>query len=354
MRIGLFGRQKPAQTNKNQQQECSMKNAQQLHEEAGVLRLWATLVSVGIPIKEAAKITAKSIGGLFRTPLLAVAEYITDGAELWISLDCREVFSGFVTNFAGKATYDQAVSTGARLMMASRVLERKSRLMQTGAAQEQVNEVMFYILLGTLCGLGCPILPALKIAGDEYLLGSDADLLVNVVKDGGTITEAMEKISGKFTAWDRSYIDVGEQCGSLPEMCNLLAEMKEQALLMAATQPSERTQSNLFTAAQMMEYDLFATIVDAGLPMIRATKMVVGATGNNDGHPFDKMAEAVENGELPSEAMEKLSLPSFIVEMMKFGETNGNCEVMLKLIAGYIKWDVLGIEPAPLPMPVEA
>ena len=329
-------------------------NAQQLHEEAGVFRLWATLASMGFSIVESAKITAKSVGGIFKTPLLAVAVRLEGGTKLGEAFDGEKVFSGYVPYIAGKESFNEEVTDMFRLKVASYILERNSRVMRIGSTPEEINEVMFYILLGALCQLGCPILRTLKIAGDEYELGDDSNPLLDEVEKGETITGGMDKLPKKFTVWDRNYIDVGEQSGALPEVCETLAEMKEYALLMSGLQSSGRGLSIIFNKVQMMEYELFAILVDAGMPILRALTMVAKAAGASDDASFAKMAKAIEEGSLLSEAMEAASCPSFIVEMVKLGEGNGDCEIKLRHISGYIKWDVLGIEPAPIQKPVEA
>jgi len=331
-----------------------MKNTKELREEAAVLRLWGTLVSVGIPLADAAKITADCINGVLKTALREAASRLDIGATLCEAVDGQGVFSGFIPYILGNESIHSGVSDEIRLMTGSRILGRKARMMRDGVPPNEIGCVMFYTLLGKLVEFGCPIRPALKISGSEYGINPEHNPLFEQVDNGEMIIDGMKMLPDKFNGQDLAYVSVAEQCGSLPEIFASLAEVIEKKAYGKTIQPRGHVQPIIFTAQQMMEYDLLATLMEAGCPVRRALIAIVKSIDGGTMHPFALMLKDIENGLVPSEHAQRQSYPAFIVEMFKLGEEQANFDVMLREIANFIKWDVLDIEPATVSQVVEA
>ena len=326
-----------------------IKNAQELHSEAAVFRMWATLMLAGYSLAEAAAITVESIHGVFKAPLFVVSTKILGGALLWEALDGVDPFSDFIPYIAGKeskVSTDLGMSEPQRLMLMSLVLERKSRLVRTYASPVQIGEVMFYILLGTLYELECVTRRALQIAGDEYDLGLYPNPLAKGAIFGDTISESMGKITDKFTPRDCAYIAIGEHCASLIEPCRTLAQAKEQALLRLGQHPlGVKVQSQHFTENDLMHYELFVMLIESGMQIYPALQRIVTLAGKGNETPFAIAAKAMKDGNNPSEVFEGASFPPFVVSMLRHAELHGKLEIVFPLIVDYVRWDVLGIEP---------
>ena len=322
-----------------------MKNPEQLREEARVLRLWATLAASGINIGEAALIVAET-SDVFRTPLIKISEDIaTKEQSLAEAIICQHTaFSTFTISLLsgqGKGWRESDMTTKA-LVAAASLADRVARLRAVDAPENGINEVIFYELIGDLIMLNCPILTTLPLACKEYLPQDAAVFITQNVREGEMIVDGFATLPTKFSPTDCIMMGIGEQTGSVPTVCWSLARTKERILQLALRDIPTSTQLQ-----KLAEFECLALAVDAGLPPLRALRVVAGGKEAKL-HRLNVVADMIEQGKTFTEAMSAIPGNFFpwIIALVQQGERDDNLEQKLKQIADFLRWELLGLEPS--------
>ncbi|HEY4511405.1 MAG TPA: type II secretion system F family protein [Candidatus Paceibacterota bacterium] len=327
------------------------KSASALREEANVLRLLYLLVSKKIPFLEALPLAANTFTA-FKNPLLKILADIKDaGYDVRESfLGQKEYFSPFTADILGDGTNAGAVDEALRKAVI--ILDMRARLTETDCDETVINSITFFHMLASLLHIGIPLLSALTTAGKVYLPTNVTDDIFNVVCHGGMLTDGFRKYPQHFTPIDCSFMEIGEMCGSMPDMSMNLAIIKERLLLRRATKPSLPT-PDVGALDIMVEYKHLATLVNVGLPLMRSFTIMSETTPSPRRQTvFKTLNKKVENGATLSEAMESIptDFPGYIVELIHRAERSGDVDGTLTAIADHLQWELLGIEPADTPV----
>src|SRR3989338_2512010 len=117
-----------------------MKSVEELREEAGVLRLLGTMVSAGVPIREASEAVAIEFPN-YKTALGAIggertAEHLGNAGDL---------FSPFVP-----LVIVPAIDLAPSLLKASMIVNRMVKMAESNAGVTEINMATFFRVMGLL------------------------------------------------------------------------------------------------------------------------------------------------------------------------------------------------------------
>ncbi len=118
----------------------------------------------------------------------------------------------------------------AKLRPVSLLLDKaKLRLPIIGGLLRNIYTSRFARTLSSLYAAGLPIIPALQTAastvGNEYIK-SQLDAVISEVRTGGSLSSALERISG-FSGKMSVSVRIGEESGTLDMMLSSLSEILE-------------------------------------------------------------------------------------------------------------------------------
>ena len=326
-----------------------MKNPTTLREEAKVLRLLSMLTSVDIPIREALELAMAAFPP-WEAPLKAMLDSIEAGNEVSDGIKGYEQwFSSYVPLMIHCG--ENSGSLDVAFAEASRVAEKTAMLVQVGAPEEKIVEINFLRLLGGLIGLGCPILQTLKGMDKIGLRPEVAAGIYKQLCDGETITSGLKPHPDCFDQTTINYIDIAEQTGSVPTLCERAAQIKEQLLIVGSGKthfPSAPPQDIL---NEVVDYDLVCLVESScgDRAIGRMGRYVQLRCGK-----FVALAKKVEEGATLSDAMKSMPkyFPAYIAKMVQIGEEKQNLDEMFDRVIAYLKWQYLGIDtPVQTPVP---
>ncbi len=323
-------------------------SAWMLHDEARALRMWGTLIASGIDAIEAAKAVFKS-KTLFTPEMQTIAKRMSEGVSLADAMSDIEGFSGFIPALLTEG--DPEATLEERLFIASGIMRRASIVTHVTGSTEKGSEILFFGVLGSLCALGIPLSQSLRLAGDQYLFAAETDAIVRkAVTEGEALTTGMECVPNKFDDVSLSYIDIATQCGTLPEVCCDLIELKSH-MAVAGAAPARAMSNNTFvTLADAAQFSFLVLCIESGASILQAVKMVAKKPTADGKLDFASLSEHIATGDLTlSEGLEKAEFPAFIVSLIRQSEEHGDPEGMLKCIADYLTWDLFGVEPEKKP-----
>ncbi len=319
-----------------------------LHHEARALRMWGTLIASGIEAGPAALAVSRS-GTLFTIEMGVIGTRLSEGVSLTDALKDQETFSDFIPVILAEG--DAEATLEERLFIASGIMRRASLVTHVTGSSEKGSEVLFFGILGSLSALGIPLSQSLRLAGDQYLSPAETEAIIQkTVTEGEMLTMGMECVPNKFDDVALSYVDIAEQCGTLPEICLALIELKSQMAVAGAAPARKATRSDYVAFADVAQFKFLTLCIEAGASILRAVKTVAQKAGGDDKLDFASLLEHIESGELTlSEGLEKAEFPAFIVSLIRQSEQHGDPEGMLKCIADYLTWDFFGVEPEKKP-----
>ena len=118
-----------------------MKSVEELREEAGVLRLLGTMVSAGVPIREASEAVAIEFPN-YKTALGAIGG---EGTAEQLGIAGVDLFSPFVP-----LVIVPAIDLAPSLLKASMIVNRMVKMAESNAGVTEINIATFFREIGLL------------------------------------------------------------------------------------------------------------------------------------------------------------------------------------------------------------
>lgn len=202
--------------------------------------------------------------------------------------------------------------------------------------KSSLQEALLWDTLGLLVSSGVPILQALNVLKETFPKYSAVITDIHSsVREGDSISGALNKYEGSFHPIVYPLLDIGEQTGAFPETLSKSAELIRKEIdysvnLRKAVGTKDFTKLIFYTSS--------AVLVDAGLPLLRTLRVSERIPALKDmRNDLSKICESVEQGSTFSEAMKNRPkyFNSFDANMVKAGEIGGALEVVLKRLADY-------------------
>src|ERR1035437_3447006 len=206
-------------------------------EEARVLRSLGTFMTSGTALINGLPLVAKEFPN-FAPALDTVGKQLVDvnmTTELFAGLD--EYFSSFVPHIMKYGGMGGVPDRA--LLLASEMLDSAEKLLARGVPQVKINEVNYYRLLAFMVHGNCPILTAMKIAGEEYLPAEIRASVEKPVRKGDMLSDGFRANPDFFSEVGIAFVFVGEMTGALPEVCAAYAKLRLRQLFLPASPQSE-------------------------------------------------------------------------------------------------------------------
>jgi type II secretory pathway component PulF len=157
------------------------------------------------------------------------------------------------------------------------------------------------------------------------------------VKEGDSLVGSIEKYAPdlKLHPFTLPCLNTGENSGAFPDMCYKLSE------LITNTSPNSKNKIPEEYMEKVLFYTCLGNLMEAGLPLLRALRIMKDPTGFPPKEIYDKISENIEGGATFAEAVSQHGkyFTSFEVNMIKVGEVSGALEIVLDRVAKYLKKD---------------
>ena len=279
-------------------------------EEARVLGLLGTLLTSGIPLVKALGLTAKTFPA-FKFPLDIIEKRLNadEGTELFTGLE------GYFSDFVPPAIKYGCMGGVMEIAFskASRMLLSTEKLLASGIPAVRVNEVNYYRLLGLLLGGGCPLLTAMKIVGYQCLSSDEIRTsIMKPIREGEMLTDGLKEHPELFSSVGCSFMNIGEQIGAVPEVCESFADLLEKQLLLLASLSDCDEATKTARTEEMIEYGhlLFLLDINSGFDMPTMERILTivseSATGQARKAVYKTLADKVKTGQTLGVAMESM------------------------------------------------
>ena len=277
-------------------------------EESRVLGLLGNLLTSNIPLVKALGIVAKTFPS-FKFPLDIVEKRLNDGEGVELFTGLEDYFSGFVPSAIKYGS--MGGRTEIAFLKASKMLLSTEKLLAGGIPVVCVNEVNYYRFLGLLLEGGCPILTAMKIVGDQYLPSDEIRASVEKpIREGEMLTDGLKAYPELFSVTGCSFMNVGEQMGAVPRVCDLYADLREKQLFLLASLSDCDEATKTARTEAMVEYGLLLFLLELSsgfvTPTMERILLIVSesAKGQVRKVAYANMAEKVKAGQTLGMAME--------------------------------------------------
>lgn len=323
------------------------KTIAELTEEVSVFRLLYLLKSNGLTFPVALEVAANAYP-TFREPLLKILKGVRSRRSLKdVFQENRDSFTEFVPYLFWEVTeadYDGG-RIHERLWDAAVILGRLNQLRKNGVPEEKINEVYFYRIFGALLVSGVPCLSALTIAGEPYLGNLGTNALVGSFKQGESLFVTMESDPKHFDKMASTMILAGELTGATPIVCQRIAELKEDMLLLTCTIQQLPNAVKDAAIEDMLVYQQFGVFLESGLPVNRALDYFsANVPGDAKKKTFGIITESVARGESLADAITG-AFPSYAQSLIEQGERSGELETTFYRLADYLRWELFDTLP---------
>jgi type II secretory pathway component PulF len=265
----------------------------------------------------------------------------------------RTMFPRFVVK-AVELTWGMDHRFPVTLLRSSAILYR---IIAFGKSRDEGLRHAFFHILGFLFEVACPILPALRIAGDVSLPRSVTGKLITKVMEGGALSDALRQFPGYFSRNVCSIIVAGERSGCVPVICRMIVDEEWLVMSPSCYRNREIPIVDINTLAldrsMALMFTHWAILVNAGCSLRQAVEIMREmASTDEDRVMFLSMGRMMDNGASFAKAcaVPESYFPSYIIRILRSGEERDEVEDTLAYIVAYLKWKTYGIEPV-IPYP---
>jgi type II secretory pathway component PulF len=201
----------------------------------------------------------------------------------------------------------------------------------------QSSEAMLWETWGLMLSSGTPILQSLNIlkktfpAYEKLVQG-----MHDGIKEGEGVISSIEKYASdvKINPSALTYLHVGEEIGSLPEMCNKLSELLlNQDICGKEDENSKRAREKIGF------YTCLNDLVDNGLPLLTTLKIMKDSSNYLPKEVYTQIDVAIRHGNTLAEALAEYPqyIDSIEISILKAGEETGTLPEIFKRLSGFVR-----------------
>jgi type II secretory pathway component PulF len=221
------------------------------------------------------------------------------------------------------------------------LLKRTADMEQAELSPDDISQVHFTRIMGTLIGYGTPIRIVLQTLVRADIHKDAGTTLWDTIREGYCFEDGFGKIkNGHIDRASQTYIILGENIGALGELCLKASQLRQAVLVKGRTAAPVPE----YAIDRVVLYDLLTEIHDFDMKK----NMYEGLTAKN--HDLLQVVERLMEGKDLSDALDTAGLenpvPKTAILAIKTAETQGAVKVTetLRNLASLEKWRLFGIE----------